>query len=1349
MVAMHTIATRSFSQLIMTAEIRIKNDVGKFIKGRALLDTCATANFLTNEMARRLNLPIKACEFRINAIDNIQTFTNGMVELVFYSAHSPFNKKLTCLVLPKISENVPSEVFPREKIKIPANLKLADPQFHVPRGVDLLIGSGATISLFSVGQFNLIPNEGDLYLQKTLIGWVVVGEMPRENHGKIENCQLTSFIKQITSTELNKKKKMLNDMNECEAHYVLNTIRNDKGRYIVRLPFKLNKPDLGDTKIIATRRFHALIRKFKNDSELEKEYRKVMQEYLESGHMTLIESEEEEGYYLPHHAVVKKDSITTKVRVVFDASAKGSKGISLNDILLTGPNIQDKLFEHLVRIRLNKYMITADIEKMYRQILVNKEDRRYQRILWFHQEQIRTFELNTVTFGISSSSFLAIRTLKQLAEDEGDKFPIGAAILKRNLYVDDLMAGADNLDDILKLRNELIALLNLGGFKIRKWSSNHPRAIEFMDEQMSDMEFLTDDTITKKTLGVFWNAKSDELSYIVKPIESNERVTKRIILSTVAKIFDPIGLLGPVIFMAKIIVQECWKIKVSWDESINMTLREKWALFANQLILLNDVTVPRYSLIGEACEVQIHGFCDASKLGYGACIYLRSIDAKGNISVRLICSKSRVASLKEITIPRMELNGALTLARLYKEIRSIITIQIQKIVFWSDSTIVLHWIRKTPISLRLYEANRVTEIQSVMDQIEWRHVRTHENPADHLSRGQSQSEFLNNKTWFEGPSWLKKGEKLWPQSIQITLDNEVGERNESCFIIKVSGMEILKRFSKYSRMIRVIAYCLRFNKNNKQRGSLSNDEINQAEVKILKIVQADRFAYEINCLSNKKEIKSNQIASLSPILNNDGLICVGGRLKNSKIPFNQKCPVLLPARHHVTNLIIRACHEKFYHAGVQSTLYSIRHKFWIPDGRNQVRKIVRNCVRCLRFKPKINNYKMADLPAERVEPSLPFHHVGIDFFGPIFIKEKKYRNRNRIKAYGCVFICMASKAVHIEIANDLSTEAFIAALRRFTGRRGIPAHIYSDNGTNFVGANRELQELYMLLESREFKDKREHYALENKIYWHFNPPLSPHFGGIWEAAVKSFKHHFKRVVGDQLLTLEELNTFTVEIEAILNSRPLCPISSDPNDPLALTPAHLLIGKPLNMLPESEISEISHKHIRAWRLIQKIRLDFWKRWQSEYLMELQKRNKRFYPGQEITVGTIVLLLEKNQPCMHWSIGKIIETHPGDDGIVRVVTVKTSRGNFKRNLNPYNGIINKLVFVFSPDQIEQLPDKIHSLGFFMPSGFFPKKSVQVIQKLRNSFVRSSSSQTINFELWHFLQHTSTIYIFLSLI
>jgi len=273
---------------------------------------------------------------------------------------------------------------------------------------------------------------------------------------------------------------------------------------------------------------------------------------------------------------------------------------------------------------------------------------------------------------------------------------------------------------------------------------------------------------------------------------------------------------------------------------------------------------------------------------------------------------------------------------------------------------------------------------------------------------------------------------------------------------------------------------------------------------------------------------------------------------------------------------------KHYHTGIQTTLYFLRQKFWLLDGRNQVRKIIRACVRCFRFNNKAIEYKMGDLPPSRVCKTIPFTNTGIDFCGPFHIKEKKFRNHTKIKTYVCVFVCMSIKAIHLELVSDLSSDGFLAAFRRFIARRGCPDHVYSDNGTNFIGANNQLKEMYALFNSEQHKDLVSKFSSEHRISWHFIPPFAPHFGGLWESSVKLFKHHFKRVVGDSLFTFEELNTFIVEVEGILNSRPITAISSDPNDMLALTPAHYLIGKPVTALPEGNLLSVPANRLSTWQ-----------------------------------------------------------------------------------------------------------------------------------------------------------------------
>lgn len=806
-------------------------------------------------------------------------------------------------------------------------------------------------------------------------------------------------------------------------------------------------------------------------------------------------------------------------------------------------------------------------------------------------------------------------------------------------------------------------MLKRGGFNIRQWASNHPDILQDLPETAIHAKLRLDRTSPLKTLGISWASNTDTLFYSVTSPDLNAKITKTFILSEIAKIFDPLGLLGPVILQAKSIMQETWKCKVDWHTPVPNELKNVWSKFVSELGLLKTLSINRHFFIPNYTSFEVHGFCDASGKGYGACMYIRSEDEDGKVNCRLVCAKSKVTPMGKLTIPRLELNGARLLARLLKETTDALGFVSHKTILWSDSTIVLHWIHTSPHLLQIYVSHRVAEIQKLTNTADWRHVRSQNNPADSLSRGQFPSEFLKNEIWFNGPTWLSESENNWPIGIGQLSDQLPEMKKKVCLLTNPIEDEFAK-FSSYSKLIRIVAYCLRFLPTNKFTGKISIEEKRQAEKRVIKIIQKTHFAGEIETLTDYNELKKTRLATLNPFIDAFGLLRVGGRLKHANVPSETKCPMLLPSDNHVTRLLIRETHETQYHSGIQSTLYAIRQRFWLIDGKNQVRKGIKKCTRCFRFKPKSIEYKMGSLPADRVRESTPFSHVATDFLGPLFMREKRFRNRNRVKVYVCIFICLATKACHLETVTDLSTDSFIGSLRRFIAKRGIPMLLRSDNGSNYRGAKNQLNELYAMLNSQEFNEKIHEFASSKNIVWLMSTPLAPHQNGIAEAGVKSFKYHFKRVVGERLLTLEELNTFVAEIEAILNSRPICPISSDPNDPQALTPGHFLIQRPITLLPEENLLSISDNRLKSWKIVSKMRQSFWKRWHIEYLGELQKLVKWRSNKINLKTGSIVLIKERDVPCARWPLGRVVEVHPGRDGIVRNATVRTANSSYTR-------------------------------------------------------------------------------------
>lgn len=722
----------------------------------------------------------------------------------------------------------------------------------------------------------------------------------------------------------------------------------------------------------------------------------------------------------------------------------------------------------------------------------------------------------------------------------------------------------------------------------------------------------------------------------------------------------------------KAFLQKIWLAKLTWDSTLPQPLLEEWNKFAQTLPVLTEISIPR-KLSEKSAVIHLLGFCDASETAYAACIYLHSTYENGDTSLHLLTSKSKVSPLSletppsDLTIPRLELLAALLLARLVHSVTtSINVLQSCKIHLFSDAKTVLTWLATPVHRLKIYVANRVSKILELTSLEMWNHIPTTSNPSDIASRGCSGEFLLNSELWWNGPKEFQTPRQEWPISTPFTPLDVIPELKPNVLAVSISSNDLLhnlEKFSTYRRAINVFAYVLRFINRCRKSSSfnkekvLSPEELDKATQVCVKLTQQGHF-------QDEKSLQTPHIRSLAVFLDESGLYRVGGRLRHGSGTFDSRHPMLLPKKCHFTELICDHFHREAFHAGPRTTQSLIRSKFWIISLRSVLRLQLRKCINCHRFSGKPIQPIMADLPMHRINESSPFSNVGIDYAGPFTTKDSHLRKPRIYKGYLCIFICMSTRAVHLEYVSDMSTECFLASFDRFVARRGLPTDCYSDNGTNFVGAARELRETYKMLS----KSKNEiSSALAYKgIQWHFNPPSAPNFGGLWEAGVKSAKSLLRKTIGESIFTFEQYSTLFSRIEAILNSRPLLEASPCVDEEMnPLTIGHLLIGKSLLAPPELLIDSPS-LHTK-WKRLKQLSQQFWKLWSRDYVHTQVQRNKWKRNEKELVIGQLVYIYGQNTSPLDWPLGRVEKLLPGKDGVVRVAVIKSATGTLTRPVN----------------------------------------------------------------------------------
>lgn len=1318
------LSTQDNQVLLGTLLAYVYDHQGDRVPVKVLLDTGSQSSFITSKLVKRLNLQVYDRSVTISGIGLSSSVATKMVSLTIHSSANLFNHlKVSLLVLSKITCKLPQVDIEFRSLQIPNDLPLADSQFFKSSEIDILLGADHYYDLITDGLIRLGRNLP--ILLNTHFGWVVAGSVPTNflksnasysnslfsTHNSVSmlaqtgsesdvdsstqdmNAMLARFW-EIEEVSYPKEIFLTPEGQQAENLFVSTTKILSNGRFQVNLPLKSPEAHskLGDSFYSAQKRFFSLERKFGRDPLYFEQYRDFISEYIELKHakvvpLSQVTNDQKLRYFFPHHAVVREDKSTTKLRVVFDGSARTTSGLSLNDIMWKGYQVQPNLFDILCRFRTFRYVFTADIEKMFRQIIINPQQTFLLNILWRDSpsQPLQSIELSTVTYGTNCAPFLATRVLREIGEINKSSFPLASQALLEQTYIDDTLVGSETLNDLYELHSELVSLLSSHGFSLHKFCSNSAEFLRLISGKSLVALDLSFDNASTKVLGLKWSPSLDHLRVSIPENSFQGPVTKRKILSFLAQCFDPLGLLAPVIVIGKLLMQKLWLLKVDWDSEISdRFILNAWNEFVPNLHVLSNLQIPRYLFLPlSVVNNDIHGFCDASQQAYAACIYVRTEYSDGSISCNLITSKSRVSPLKVVSLPRLELCAMLLLAKLLNQILDIFK---DKIKFtsrnlWSDSSIALHWINSHPSKWSVFVANRVAQIQNLTSKCSWRHIRSALNPADLPSRGLQPNALLNSELWWHGPHFLLDSNldlHVYDFSAYIP---EVPEEKRVPVLTSSSETplfvtfweQLFSRFSNFSRLHHCIAFCFRFVRNarlrscpnSKEFGPLTVVELENSLNFILQTLQQLCFSEELAELKAKRLVNNKAIISLNPFFDEQtSLIRVGGRLKNADVSFSQRHPILLPSRSTIVDLLLKQEHERLGHAGAQTVLSNFRLRYWPLNGLRRIKKLIRQCMVCFRFRAQPLEQIMATLPKDRVNVSRPFQKVGVDYGGPFLIKTSRLRKAPITKAYIAIFVCMATKATHIEVVSGLSTESFLMTLKRFIARRGNVSVVYSDNATNFLGARNQLLELRNFFRKQGTSDAIKDFLSKNEIDFRFIPPRSPHWGGLWESAIKSAKFHIARVVGNATLTFEEFSTVMAQIEAVLNSRPISPLSSDPNDFGCLTPGHFLIGCPITAYPEKDVANIPENRLSLFQRISQMQQRFWNRWSVDYLNLLQNRPKWLRQQPNVKTDDLVLLKEDNVPPLKWSLARVAEAIPGRDGKVRVVKLKTSLGEFTR-------------------------------------------------------------------------------------
>ena len=1259
-------------------------------KGNALLDSGAQISLIRLSVAEELGLKGKDVTITIAKVGGEEEeMKTKIFRFRIRSLENKASYSVTAVGIPYISSDI-SDIKVNEVAKF---LGLGKEEFRRSNGpVDILIGIDHP--RLHTGETRQTAN---LVARHSPLGWVVFGATPR-GHAHVHqvlNVKVSAPIDMADfwSTETmgvavkpcNCETDKLSPIERKEAKVIEDSCQKIGNQWLVPYPWKRDPKELPDNKVQAKKKLEAIERRLSKTPEHAAAYDKQMVEMTEMNFARKLTKQELETYkgpvhYIAHHEVVRPEK-TTPIRIVFNSSAS-FQGHRLNDYWMKGPDLLNSLFGVTLRFRENEVAVTGDISKMYHRVLIPQLDQHVHRYLWRNMETNREPDIyvkTVLTFGDKPAPAMAQIALRKTADQAKSLYPKAAQVLKDNTYMDDICDSVRTVEHAKRLTTDLDEVLMKGGFQVKGWLSNRSLENEIAEHEKPKMKLLQG-TTQEKVLGTVWNHAEDVLLFNVNP-PKDITLTKRAILSQIARIFDPVGFAAAFLVRAKIGMQRLWQQGLDWDQELPSPKREEWTRFFQEMEDLNHVTFERSLTPVDAIEVPtLCIFSDASNEAFGTCAYIRWRTGSNKYDTRFIAAKSRVAPLKPLTIPRLELQAAVLATRLYQSIAEESRLQFEKVVFFSDSNIVLSWIRSEAREFKPFVSARVAEIQSNSDPSQWRHVPGELKVADEVSRGIPAQRLTDR--WKQGPEFLQLSEEEWPQEASTADQSEVEkERRKVQVAMFTRSPEVIdcKKFSSWRKLVRASAYVLRFIWNLQARcrtkklteKSEHQVQLSDGPLAPQELEEAEKYWIKESQKTLHDRLRKGELQKLSPFTDENGVIRVGGRVDEALVSYDSKHPAVLPRDHWISLLITRHFHQ-IGHAGVATTVAKIRTKFWIIRAHDLAKSVKFRCVTCRELEAKAETQFMANLPRSRLEPfTPPFYYTACDYFGPY--KVKISRNKTA-KHYGVIFTCLNTRAVHLEVAVDYSTMEFIQTLRRFFAIRGQPALMLSDNGSQLVGAERELREMIKGWDIKQLKE----FNAEKGMKWQFATPAAPHQNGCAESLVKSTKIALKIAIGEQVLTPFEFYTCLLEVANVVNQRPIGRVPNDPDDGSYLCPNDMLLGRASSTVPQGPFRETNNPRHRV-EFVQKIVETFWRRWTRDVFPSLVPRKKWNAEKRNVRVDDVVIVQDPNAVRGKWTIGRVINVYPGKDGRVRNVKLKTPTTEYQRP-------ITKIVVIYPAEGYE---------------------------------------------------------------